>query len=202
MKTLLKEKKLRKKGEEKGPKYTKISISHSSSTADKIAPTLPLPHKILNLNKNHFRQTGSGAPVTYCTICRMQSCNRNSVSSFIPNSSASSFFFPKQKRKETNHLPSKKLKILGSMCEEKENQASDPESDELKSERAPPKLVARDSDSVESLGCMPRQSFRDGLDFRTCIQKSTHKELIKMHWQIVKQNMFNCRNPFGMYQGI
>lgn len=99
MKTLLKEKKLRKKGEEKGPKYTKISISHSSSTADKIAPTLPLPHKILNLNKNHFRQTGSGAPVTYCTICRMQSCNRNSVSSFIPNSSASSFFFSKTKEK-------------------------------------------------------------------------------------------------------
>lgn len=96
----------------------------------------------------------------------MQSFNRNSVSSFIPNSSAF-FFSPKQKRKETNHLPSKKLKILGSMCEEKENQASDPESDELKSERAPPKLVARDSDSVESFGCMPRQSFKDGLDFRT-----------------------------------
>jgi hypothetical protein len=101
----------------------------------------------------------------------MQTSNQNPTSSFRPN--LSPFFF---KTKENKKPSATKNGNFLDLRQAKVTQASEPESGELNSDDAPAKPLAFDSDSLESIGCIPRHTFKAGLSFRHCTKKEKEKK--------------------------
>lgn len=131
-----------------------------------------------------------GAPVTYCTICRIQSSDQNPPLFFHTPTHHQLFFFRnKRRRKENYHLLSKNWNFLGSNCvRRKVIHASDPVSEELNSDDASPGLVTRDLDSIESFCCKPRHSFNDGFVFRHCEKNNRKGHMVSTIKVVLKSN--------------